>query len=177
MQIEYEVKILDIDVDNIEKKLLDLWAKFLGEKFQKRYVYDFNPINPNKWIRLRQKWDKVELTVKEILDDSITWTREIETTVGDFETTNLLLNELWYKAKAYQENKRRSYILDWVEIEIDFWPLIPVYMEIEGKNEKEVEQIVKKLGYSMSDTTSINTTKVYDKYWINLSEIKELKFK
>ncbi len=176
MKIEYEVKILDIDVDKIKKKLENLWAEFVSENIQKRYVYDFDPIDPNKWIRLRQKWDKVKLTVKEITNDSITWTKEIEVSVWDFETTNLLLQELWYFSKAYQENKRISYILDWVEIEIDFWPLIPAYLEIEGNSENEVKIIVEKLWYSMNDTTSINTNKVYDKYAINLSEIKNLKF-
>ena len=176
MKIEYEVKILNINVEEIKSKLEKLWAEYLWENIQKRYVYDFNPVDPNKWIRLRQKWDKVELTIKEITDDSITWTKEIETSVWDFETTNSILKELWYKPKAYQENKRTSYKLDWVEIELDFWPKIPVYMEIEWKNEKEVEKIVEKLWYKMSDTTSINTTKVYKKYWINLEEIKELKF-
>ncbi len=176
MKTEYEVKILDINLDEIKNKLHKLWARFLWENMQKRYVYDFNPVNPNKWVRLRQKWEKVELTIKEILNDSITWTKEIETSVGDFETTNLILEELWYKAKAYQENKRISYKLDWVEIELDFWPQIPVYMEIEWKNEKEVEKIVNKLWYKMSDTTSINTTKVYKKYWIDLAKIKDLKF-
>lgn len=176
MKIEYEVKILDINVDEIKNKLILLWAEFIWEKNQKRYVYDFNPVNPNKWIRLRQKWEKVELTIKEITDDSITWTKEIETSVGDFETTNSMLEELWYKAKAYQENNRISYKLDWVEIELDFWPLIPVYMEIEWKNEEEVKNTVEKLWYKMSDTTSINTNKVYDKYWIDLSKIKNLRF-
>ncbi len=176
MNIEYEVKILDINIDEIKNKLILLWAELLWEKNQKRYVYDFNPIDPNKWIRLRQKWNKTELTIKEITDDSITWTKEIETSVGDFNTTNSMLEELWYKAKAYQENKRISYKLDWVEIELDFWPKIPVYMEIEGKNEKEVEKIVKKLWFKMSDTTSINTTKVYAKYGINLNKIKDLRF-
>ncbi len=176
MNIEYEVKILDINVDEIREKLKEIGAEYLWEKMQKRYVYDFNPVNPNKWIRLRQKWDKVELTIKEIIDDTITWTREIETSVGDFEVANSMLEELWYKAKAYQENKRISYKLDWVEIELDFWPKIPVYMEIEWKNEKEVEKIVNKLWYKISDTTSINTTKVYEKYWINLAKIKDLRF-
>jgi adenylate cyclase class 2 len=176
MKIEYEVKILDIDFNEIKNKLEKLSAEYIWEVEQKRYVYDFNPINPNKWIRLRQKWEKVELTIKEITDDSITWTREIETSVGDFETTNSILEELWYKAKAYQENKRISYKLDGVEIELDFWPKIPLYMEIEWKNEEEVKNMVEKLWYKMSDTTSINTTKVYAKYGINLGEIKDLRF-
>lgn len=176
MKIEYEVKILDINIDNIKDKLNLLWAECLWEDIQKRYVYDFNPIDPNKWVRLRQKWTKSTLTVKEILDDSITWTKEIETTVWDFDDTNKILEELWYKAKAYQENKRISYKLDWVEVELDFWPKIPPYMEIEWQNEQEVENIVNKLWFKMENTTSINTTKVYKKYWIDLDSIEYLKF-
>ena len=176
MKTEYEVKILDIDINNIKAKLDNLWAKYIWENLQKRYVYDFNPINNNKWIRLRQVWEKVELTIKEITDDSITWTKELEVNVGDFELTNNILKELWYIPKAYQENKRISYMLDWVNIEIDFWPLIPPYLEIEWKDEIEVEKMVNKLWYKISDTTSINTTKVYIKYGIDLTSIDFLRF-
>ena len=95
---------------------------------------------------------------------------------SDFEVTNLLLSQLWYKPKLYQENIRESYLMNWVEIEIDSWPLIPAYLEIEWKNIKEDEKTVKLLWFNMNDTTSINTEKVYKKYWIEISDIKELKF-
>ena len=49
-------------------------------------------------------------------------------------------------------------------------------MEIEWKTEDAIEKIVKKLWYSMTDTTSINTTKVYDKYGIDLKSIANLTF-
>jgi adenylate cyclase class 2 len=176
MKIEYEVKILDINPEEIAKKLKKLWARYMWEKQQKRYVYDFSPVKPNKWVRLRQKGDYSELTIKEISNDSITWTKELETRVWDFDTMHLLLQELWYTPRAFQENRRISYTLDWVEIEIDFWPKIPVYIEVEGKNQEEVENMVHRLWYKMADTTSINTTKVYTKYGIDLASIKELRF-
>ncbi len=176
MNIEYEVKILEIDVEKIIKKLNYLNAEYIWEFLQKRLVYDFSPIDENKWIRLRQNWEKAYLTIKEITNDSISWTKELETEVSDFETTDKILNKLWYTHKAFQENKRISYILDWANIELDFWPLIPPYLEIEGKNEEHVISVLSKLGFDISDTTSINTKKVYSKYWINLDDIKELKF-
>lgn len=79
------------------------------------------------------------------------------------------MEKLGYKHKAYQENKRISYLLDGVEIEIDFWPLIPPYLEVEGKSIQEVELMVEKLGYNMEQTTSINTKKVYEKYEVDLT--------
>ena len=50
-QIEYEVRVLEINKDEIQSKLKELNATLIEDVFQKRYVYDFNPIVPNKWIR------------------------------------------------------------------------------------------------------------------------------
>ncbi|MFA6422303.1 MAG: class IV adenylate cyclase [Candidatus Buchananbacteria bacterium] len=176
MQTEFEVKILDVNVEEIVSKLDALDAEKIGEKMQKRYVYNFNPIRENSWIRLRTSGEKTTLTIKEILNDQIDGTKELEITVDDFEKTHLLLEKLGFTPKGYQENKRISYMLDNVEVELDFWPQIPPYMEIEGKNISDVEKIIKKLGFQLSDSTSINTVQVYQKYGIDLNSIKELKF-
>ena len=176
MKTEFETKILDINVKLFKEKLKNLWAKYLGKKKQRRYVYDFNPIQPNKWIRLRQRWNDVELTIKEIKDNTITWTKELEVWVSSFDKMNKILKELGYIQKAYQENIRESYILDYVEIEIDSWPLIPTYIEIKGLSKEQVENTVKKLGFELSNTTSINTKEVYTKYWLDLHSIKDLRF-
>jgi adenylate cyclase, class 2 len=176
MDTEFEVKILDIDVANIISKLESLGAKKIKEKEQKRYVYDFSPKKENSWVRLRTDGEKTTLTIKEIENHKIDGTKEIEIFVDDFQKTNLFLEKLGYFNKGYQENKRISYILNDVEIEIDFWPRIPPYLEIEGKSIEEVENIVKLLGYKISQTTSINTTDVYKKYRIDIENIKDLKF-
>ena len=41
MQIEFEVKVLDIDSDAVVVKLKALGAEFVGNKDSRRYVYDF----------------------------------------------------------------------------------------------------------------------------------------
>lgn len=176
MQTEIEVKILEINVEDVIANLNALGAKKIGEKMQKRFVYDFNPKKENSWIRLRTDGIKTTLTVKEIHNDSIDGTRELEVMVDDFEKTNLLLEKLGYVSKGYQENKRISYVLGNAEIEIDFWPRIPPYLEIEAKTIFGVETMIKKLGFNVSQSTSISTIKVYKKYGIDLEAIKELKF-
>lgn len=176
METEYEVKILEIDVDKIITKLEALGAKKVREKEQRRFVYDFSPIKDNSWIRLRTDGIKTTLTIKEIKTDEIDGTKELEISVDDFDKTTLLLEKLGYVHRSYQENKRISYVLNDVEIEIDFWPQIPPYLEIEGKSIEHVERVVKLLGYNFDHTTSINTTKVYLKYGIDIMSIKELKF-
>ncbi len=175
MHTEYEVRILEIDIEKVKKKLEDIGAKFIFDSLQKRYVYDFKPIMPNKWIRLRTNGKKTTLTIKDITSSKIDGTKELEIVVDDFEKTNLLLNELGYKAKGYQENRRIQYNYNGVEIDIDYWPLIPTYLEIEGNNEREVYKVVKLLGFKMKDITTFDVEKIYLDYGYDLEKIYELK--
>ena len=176
MQTEFEVKILEIDVDKIISKLESLNATKIREKNQRRYVYDLIPKKENSWIRLRTDGNKSTLTIKEIHNDNIDGTKELEVSVDNFKNTNIILERLGFKSKSYQENKRISYKLDDVELEIDFWPKIPAYLEIEGKSIEDVEKMIEKLGFKKTDVTSISCLKIYKKYGIDLEKIKELKF-
>lgn len=168
--------MLEVDVPELETKLHTLKAKKIGGRVQKRYVYDFNPKKEGSWVRLRTNGTKTTLTIKEIHSDNIDGTKELEITVDDFEKTNQLLEKLGYKNKGYQENKRVSYELDGVQIEIDFWPKIPPYMEVEAKSAKQVEETLRKLGFDPAHATSVNTTEIYKKYGINIEKMKVLKF-
>ncbi len=178
MQTEFEIKILEIDVENMKNKLEKLWAKYIWEKNQKRYVYNFDPASYNRWIRLRTDWKTSTLCIKDIQDESkIDGTKELEIVVDNFEKTNQILEQLWYKSKAYQENTRISYKLDDCDVELDLRPLIPPYLEIEGPDKESVEKVLEKLNVENKTTTSENTTAVYKRYWIeDLEKIKELKF-
>lgn len=176
MDTEYEIKILDIDVDEVKKKLESLGAKLYLERSMRRYVYDFHPKKKDCWIRLRDNGERKTLTIKEIQKDTIDGTKEIEVTVDDFEKTNLLLNKLGYFHKAYQKNRRISYRLDNVKIEIDSWPKIPPYLEIEADSEEEVYKVVALLGFKKSQTTSIGVKKVFTHYGIDIDSFKELTF-
>jgi len=176
MQIEFEVKVLDIDSDAVVVKLKALGAEFVGNKDSRRYVYDFTPVNPNSWIRLREMGGELTLTIKEIEHDGIDGTKELEVIVSDFDSMHAILEKLGYSPRAYQENKRESWILDGVQIEIDTWPMINSYLEIEGENKESVEEVLKKLDLEDKVVTSENTTKVYARYGINLDEIKDLRF-
>ena len=177
MKIEFEAKILDIDVDKIQDKLKVLGAKKLFDNKFRRYVYDIEGKHGKEWIRLRDEGNKVTLTFKKIEDEEkIEGTKEIEIDVSDFDDTHKLIEAVGFKHKAYQENRRIRYVLDGVTVEIDFWPKIPPYLEVEGKSKKEVEDTVKKLGFDVSQTTSVNTDTVYTKYGLDIYKFKELKF-
>lgn len=175
MHTEYEVRVLEINEEKIKKKLEAVGAIFQWDHLQKRYVYDFIPKIDGKWIRLRTNGDKTTLTIKNIVSSTIDGTQELEIEVDDFEKTNLILNELGFVAKGYQENRRCQYILDGVEIDIDYWPMIPTYMEIEGQSEDAVYQVLDKLGISRDSVTSRDVEGIYLEYGYNLEEIYDLK--
>jgi adenylate cyclase class 2 len=176
LPIEHEAKILDIDRVATEKLILDKGGEKLGEKFMRRYVYDIVPGDQSKWIRLRDDGTATTLTVKQITSDAIDGTHEVEVGVDDFDTTNVLLGALGFHPKSYQESKRTSFVLDGAQVEIDTWPLIPPYVEIEAGSKDEVIRIAALLGYAEDQLTGENTIKVYARYGIDLTAIADLRF-
>lgn len=176
MATEYEAKVLDINPLSIKELILSQGGELAGVAFMRRYVYDIDPNDKSRWIRLRDTGKDVTLTVKEIVHDGIDGTHEVEIKVDNFEATNELLEKLGFTPKAYQENRRTSFILDGARLEIDEWPIIQPYLEIEADSRKEVVRVAKLLGFDETQLTGENTIKIYEKYGIDLNEIKELRF-
>lgn len=178
MEKERELTILNIDLDDFIKRLEELGAEKQGEFLQRRYVFDVKPVNPNKWIRLRTNGKKTTLTIKEIKDkNQIDGTNELEIVVDDFDKTNEILNELGYQSRNYQENYRRIYLFNNTEISIDSWPLIPTYVEIEGKTNEDVKKVLELVNNKNYEVTTYDVESIYREiYGIDIMKIKELKF-
>lgn len=260
MNMELEVKILEIDIATEKSKILKLGGKYVGDFFQQLYTYDLPSIfgryqeiishlenpgdeiefdvnrkklemlfwevdnlqantnfsflnsnsicsfsdiltqpnwidllrknelklclanfgnNPNKWIRLRKTDKKVTLAVKHILsnrDSSFQQLSESEIEVSSFEETDILLQQLGYVFKSYQEKRRMVFELYDHEIDFDFWPGIPPYMEFEGKSEEDLIQILTTLGYSMNNVISCTADAVYKIYGKNMLHKRILTF-
>ena len=68
-------------------------------------------------------------------------------------------------------------MLDGVEIDIDTWPYIPTYVEIEGKSTEDVTNMIDKLNLSKKQVTSIDVQEVFKKYYnIDIAKVEEVKF-
>ena len=177
MHTEYELRVLDIDTEKVIKKLEELGAEKIAEFNYKRRVYNFHPAVEHKWIRLRTDGKRTTLTIKKLESFEIDGTKELEIEVSDFEETNLVLNELGYTAHTYQENKRIRYMLNGVELDIDSWPYIPTYLEIEGKSEEAVKEMVKLLEVDENKITSIDVQGVFKTFYnIDIAEVPVVKF-
>ncbi|MFG1621654.1 class IV adenylate cyclase [Kribbella sp. NPDC049227] len=176
MPIEFEAKVLDVEPDALAGRILRLGGRRVGDRLMRRYVYDIAAGDESRWIRLRDTGTAVTLTVKEIAHDGIDGTTETEVEVGDFEATNELLGRIGFEPKSYQENRRVSFELDGAQLEIDWWPRIPPYLEIEGQSREHVVGVAALLGVAEEQLTGENTVKVYARYGIDLTEISELRF-
>jgi adenylate cyclase class 2 len=176
MPTEFEAKVLDIEPDSLVDKILRCGGRRTGYAVMRRYVYDIDSGDQSKWIRLRDSGTQVTLTVKEIEHDGIDGTVETEVVVGDFDTTNELLRRMGFEAKSYQETRRASFGLAEGRLELDWWPLIPPYLEIEGDSREHVVEVAKLLGIAEGQLTGENTIKVYARYGIDLGAIRDLRF-
>ena len=101
----------------------------------------------------------------------------MEIEVSDFDITDEILSELGYKPRGIQENKRIKYDLNGVEVDIDTWPLIPTYLEIEGHSEEEVNKTLELLEIDTKKATSLDVQSVYEQvYGIDLEKNPNLSF-
>lgn len=164
---EIETRIIDIDVDKIRKKLIELGCKKVKEENQVNNIYDFPDrtlLNNKGYARIRTIDDKLNnsfhsyMTVKKLISqEKYKIMDEKETEILDdnmgkqiFEALGLILVE---SIKKYRESYRYKNTL--IEIDINDKSFCPFpYIEIETSYEKELEQIVNLLGYTMKDTTS-----------------------
>jgi len=76
-----------------------------------------------------------------------------------------------------QEKKRHKFILGMVTIDIDTWPNIPTYLEIEGKTEKDIKKAAQKLDLDYSEALFIDARQIIEKkYGIPVSTYKYFTF-
>ncbi len=151
---------------------------FVNEKVVESIVSNFG-INPNKWVRLRETNNLTTITVKNILEttvDSLQPVLETEVEVPSIKDANALLEQLGFSFRNYQEKRRITYNINGTELDIDFWPLIPPYLEIEGNSMAEIDEVIDKLNLRKYEIVSCNTEEVYKKYGINIYDYRELRF-
>lgn len=166
MKKEIEATFLSVDKNSTRAKLKEAGFELkTPEYLMRRKTFDFSRVTPghNKWGRVRQEFDKVTMTVKEIRGSGINDTYEVELTVNDFDTATSFFEACNIPAKAFQENMREVWVRDGVEATIDTWPGLNPFVEIEGKNEKVVRDISNELGFDFEKAVFGSIDLVYKK--------------
>lgn len=168
---EIEAKFLDINPEKIQQKLAVIGAEKVGEYFYRRQVFDYPGFILDKqgaWLRLRDEGDRVTLGYKKRLgmtshdgSTSDSGMEEIEVTVSSFDATKRLLLSLGMIEKFYQENKRIRWRKDDLEFDIDTWPQLNPYLEIEAKTWGKIDEAIKLLDLNPAEKKIFSTHQIY----------------
>lgn len=170
---EIEVKVLNIDLDEVEKKLKDIGAKLIAEEYQINTVLDSKDEYIQKeldsYLRIRETKnsltgeDNIKLTLKKNIGNGKT-RQNIETTteIEDKESMIAILKDLKYEVVEEGHKERISYIYDNIRFDLDKWDKETYphpYMEIEVEEEEDLEKAINLLNI---DRTHISTKSIVE---------------
>lgn len=132
------------------------------------------------WVRVRNEGDKITLSYKQLNDRTVHGTKEVNVVVSDFDDTCNFLEAIGLKQTSIQETKRESWKLGDTEIEIDTWPWIPTFIEIEAKSEDELFRVAELLGLPRTEalhgSVEIAYQAVYDVSEAEIDGWEEIRF-
>ncbi len=160
---EIECRFLEINKEELIKKLLVLGAQDHGETMLDETIF-YDPEltwrDEQRLLRLRKVGDKTILAYKEHKNWTVDGTYEIEFEVPDFEKAKLLFEKIGLTPFRHQQKKRHTFELGEVTFDIDTWPRIPAFVELEGKSEEELKKAAELVGL---DWKNVN---VHDARWV-----------
>ena len=181
MQKEIETRFLDVNKEDLVKKLLALGAEDRGEETLNEAIFyaadgSWTPPKANKFVRLRQKNGKIKLTYKTndaLQTDSA---REIEFEVSDLEKCKEFLLVVGFKAVRRNEKKRHTFALGEVTVDIDTMPRLPTIAEIEGPSIEALKAATNKLGLRWEDRFDGDIRKAYQHYGHDFDKLSVITF-
>lgn len=176
LPLEMEAKFLNINKDEIRKKLTEVGAILVRPEFNQKRVNFHLPEGKrsnDRWLRVRDDGGKITLSLKEITSKDISGQKEISSNVDDFDSMVNLLESIGCGKKALTFTKRELWKLSDVEITIDTWPFFEPFIEIEGVSKESIKSVAEKLGFNFNEAVFGAVGKLYkDKYNISLDEIE-----
>ncbi len=160
MSHEIETKVLDIDFKKILKKLSIIGAKRIEKE---RLIVDWYRLKGVKegedpwFLRIRSYSGKrYEVTWKAKSDKVgiVRKHKEINFNIKEHEKLADLFEEIGLEKYAHQEKDRTSFYLKGWRFDIDQYPGMPAFIEIEGKSEDHIKEAIKLLGLDKNMTWS-----------------------
>jgi adenylate cyclase class 2 len=166
MKPEIEVKFLNVNHNELREKLQALGA--VCEKpmrLMKRQNYDFADgrlsRERNGWVRVRDEGNKITMSYKQLNSRELDGTHEVNVAIDSFEAADSFLKELGLEPNSYQITKRESWRLENFEIELDEWPWVKPYIEIEGPDEASLKKLATRLGLDWAEACHGSVEVVY----------------
>jgi len=176
---EIETKILEVDINSVVSKLNELKAEKIQEVMLTVDWFSMAGVSKedNPWyLRIRSySTGKIEVTWKGQYDivGSVRRSKEIEVSVDSHEKTKELFEAIGLVCYAHQEKKRISWKLENVQFDLDTYPNMPSYLEIEAESEEKISDMIKKLDLINHETWNDGErTLIENKYKLDWCDMK-----
>ncbi|TSC88132.1 MAG: hypothetical protein G01um101416_155 [Microgenomates group bacterium Gr01-1014_16] len=151
MDTEFEVKFYPVDKLALQRKLVSLGAKLVSpERKMRRVIYDqvIHPEFKCGFLRIRDEGSKITMSTKShSKTGKIEDEKEIEIVISNYDKAVEILKLVNLEPDKYQETLRESWELDSCHIDIDTWPGLDTYCEIESDSEIKIKSLSEKLGF------------------------------
>lgn len=168
MQKEIEARFFDVNKDELVKKLLDLGAEDKGEDLLSEIIFydqDGKWSGNGRFVRLRTRGGVTTMTYKHITHDAVDAAHEVEFVVPDVKLAEDFLTGIGLLAARHQEKRRHTLVYDGVTIDIDTWPRIPNYVELEGGSEDDLRRVAGKIGFQWEDAVFMDARKIIEQVY------------
>lgn len=163
IQPEIEATFINIDKDQLRAQLKELGATLLQpETLMRRTIFN---IDDHSFVRVRDEGNRITMSYKRLDKLSLSGMKEIYLDVNNYDDAINFVKVCGLKSKAIQETLREEWELDGVELDIDTWPWLPTFVEIEGPSEAAVKSVAEKLGLEMADALYGSVDEVYKIYY------------
>ena len=189
---EIEVKILGIDVEAVARRLIEAGARPLFDGTVKCVHFDFKgePIRETGALFRMRRWEgtpvgehgggfpnKVEICYKgpKTVVDGCKVREEIETTVADADIFLRMMEKLGLHITLDNEKRRRSYAMGEVHVDLDEYPRVPAYMEIEGLNRAAIDEAIAALNLKDCEVSAESAEELFERLWPEV-DFAKLKF-
>jgi len=177
--LEIEARFLNLKQKDIEEKLIKLGAQKIGEYFFKEWIFHYPEWDTHgrRRIRLRTDGKKHTLTYKANPTWEVDSTEEIEFDVSSADEAMQFMKATDIPLQRYQEKKRIRYKLRDMTFELDFWPKIPMVLEIEAPSKEVVKEGAGLLGLDWKDAVFVDQKMVHEQYYhIDLDKYRDYRF-
>ncbi len=178
MAHEIETKVLDINSEEIKNKLISLGAE---KKQETRLIVDWYHEKGTKegeepwFLRIRSNSEgqhEVTWKAKSDILGTARKHKEINFLIQEPEKLADLFEELGLEQYAHQEKDRISFVFKEWQFDLDQYPDMPAYLEIEGTSEEHIQEALKLLDLEHNRTWAkgerILIQEIYNLDWYNM---------
>lgn len=178
----FSLKILEVSLPDLQQKLSDLKMVVTINRAATRTLTFDHPMlrlrQEGKVLRLRQVGGKVFFSIKAGRNDMskspFHKLQESEVVVDNFTKCFQLLESIGFSAFRYHEKYRTVYDLENIEVEVNEYPGIPPYIEIQADSSVGLAETVKKIGYEFNQSSPMSAIQILRHY--GLKDVNIIKF-